>query len=72
MSDFYKIEKNIPMPEKNKMREVASKMDVNDSVFFEGSKGRSKGCDLAAKLKKLGRKGSCRKVENGYRVWRIA
>ena len=34
----YKIEKNIPMPEKNKMREVASKMDVKDSVFFEGSK----------------------------------
>jgi len=67
----YKIEKNIPIPSRNKIRAVASKMNVEDSVFFEGPKGRSQGCNLLANLKKLGLQGICRKVENGYRVWRI-
>ena len=67
----YKIEKNIPMPERNKIRAVASKMDVGDSVFFEGQQGRSQGCNLLANLKKLGLQGICRKVEGGFRVWRV-
>ena len=67
----YKIEKNIPMPNRNKMREVASKMDVKDSVFFEGPKGKSKGSNLCVNLQTLGRQGRCRKVEGGYRVWRV-
>jgi hypothetical protein len=67
----YKIEKNIPVPERNKIRTIASKMNVEDSVFFEGPKGRSQGCNLLAHIKKLGFQGTFRKVEGGYRVWRI-
>ena len=66
-----KIEKNIPVPERNKARAVASEMNVEDSVFFEGAKGRSQGCNLLANLKKLGLQGICRKVEGGFRVWRV-
>lgn len=63
-----KIEKDIPMPVRNKTRELASKMEVNDSVLF---KTRSQGCYLIVNLKKLGFHGRCRKVDDGFRVWRV-
>tara|TARA_R100000734_G_scaffold14744_1_gene10898 strand:+ start:825 stop:1037 length:213 start_codon:yes stop_codon:yes gene_type:complete len=67
----YKIEKNIPIPNRNKMLELASEMDVGDSVFFEGQQGRSRGNNLCYNLHRLELKGRCRKVEGGYRIWRV-
>tara|TARA_R100001510_G_C7454634_1_gene77909 strand:+ start:184 stop:444 length:261 start_codon:yes stop_codon:yes gene_type:complete len=66
----YKIEKNIPIPYRNKMLVLASEMDVGDSIFFEGQQGRSRGNNLCANLQKLELDGCVRKVEGGYRVWR--
>ena len=68
-----KIEKNIPMPVRNKTRELAADMEVNDSVFFDDcdKKGRSRSNYLRAELRKLARQGITRSVDGGYRVWRV-
>lgn len=66
----YKPEKGIPIPhrEYGMWREVALKMEVGESVFFPTL---AHAPALHAGLKNAGFKAVTRKVEDGYRVWRI-
>lgn len=73
------IEKNIPMPEaRSKGRYPYADMQVGDSFYLE-----TKGVDeigVARRLrgssflygKKSGAKFSVRKMDDGFRVWRVA
>lgn len=72
-----KIEKNIPLPMKHRMVQLAADMELTDSVFFkDGGTGdghsRKKGNSLVAQLKRLNRKGIIQRVEGGFRVWRLS
>ena len=64
----YLIEENVPFP-KGTGAGIAEQMRVKDSVLVET---RSKANFIAAELRKLKRKGTCRKVKDGYRVWRVS
>ena len=72
-----KIEKNVKFeycggPYHNGAQKIIESMDVGDSVFFD-NKGklnsfRAASCAFGAKVD---RKFSSRKVEGGWRVWRV-
>ena len=68
------IEKNIPVPPKHLLKHLAKTMEISDSVFFKDTKqhnNRAQGMNLCMELRKLKRKGTCRRAEGGYRVWRL-
>tara|TARA_R100000152_G_scaffold18092_1_gene9824 strand:+ start:495 stop:716 length:222 start_codon:yes stop_codon:yes gene_type:complete len=71
MSEDFKIEKDIPIPNK---RLKSSKyyfdiysLEVGDSVFCPTQNMASA---IRLKLKRHGFKGTTKKWENGFRVWR--
>ena len=69
------IEKNIPLPIGD-ARRLARDMEISDSVFFKDSEqnprvSRSKSNALATELRKIKRKGTIRRVDGGFRVWRL-
>jgi len=63
----YIIEENVPMP-KGGVATIAEQMKVGDSVAVET---RPKANFIMAELRKLGRKGTSRKLKNGFRTWRV-
>tara|TARA_R100001510_G_scaffold8875_1_gene6822 strand:+ start:235 stop:441 length:207 start_codon:yes stop_codon:yes gene_type:complete len=67
---MFEIEKNIPIPKKKfgKWDELARKMEVGDSVLFEGQND-STAFYIAAK--NLGKKTTQRKINGKIRCWRI-
>lgn len=70
MSDF-KIDRDISLPN-SRAKYSFEKMDVGDSVFFEGQNSGGNG-PVAARMfgSKAGRKFASRMVDGGVRVWRI-
>tara|TARA_B100001057_G_scaffold477865_1_gene547647 strand:+ start:1479 stop:1694 length:216 start_codon:yes stop_codon:yes gene_type:complete len=62
------IESNVPLP-KGGVATIAEHMEVGDSVRVDT---RTKANFIAAELRKLKRKGTSRKVKDGYRIWRIS
>jgi len=80
-----KIEKGIPLPppEKSLAIQIAEKMEVGDSVYFEQKSLQSSDVQrLLRALKTINRKGSSRQIYDtqedfrrrkivGVRVWRI-
>ena len=68
-----KIEKNIPIPTPSNSRPsgwglVADEMQVGDSVFCNNNSDRG---SLYNALTYRKAKVTCRKIDKGYRVWRI-
>lgn len=68
------IEKGIPIPPQpkhkgGKPRAEWNFMDVGDSVLVLSV---SRASNYLTAFRKLGRKGTTRKVEGGWRVWRTA
>jgi len=71
-----KIDSGVAMPEKQrkqgKWQEVASQMEVGDSVFFEDARSTdNKPRSLRTAAVSLGMKVKFFAVDNGVRVWRI-
>tara|TARA_B100000683_G_scaffold252485_1_gene269436 strand:+ start:3471 stop:3692 length:222 start_codon:yes stop_codon:yes gene_type:complete len=64
----YLIEENVPFP-KGYAAVIAKEMNINDSVVVET---RSKANFVMAELRKRKRKGTARKVKDGFRVWRLS
>lgn len=66
------IEKNVPIPP-ILPRYDFSKMEVGDSVFFEGAKSSGKEY-TSARMHGLRKNKifTARKVDDGLRIWRIA
>jgi hypothetical protein len=68
------IENGIPIPEgTGRNRWPFNAMEVGQSVFAEGAKDGVRAA-TAAKVYGLrtGKKFTCRKMDNGHRIWRIA
>jgi len=67
---MFEIEKNIPIPKRifGKWDDLASKMEVGDSVLFEKTNEAS-AFYLAAK--RLGKKTTQRKINGKIRCWLI-
>ena len=75
-----KIEKNIPIPD-NSLSEYASlEMDVGDSFFVaceEAKRGKTRTriwnkIRICMTKKELNRNHTIRKVDGGFRVWRLS
>jgi len=69
------IDKGEQLPLQNKLRYPFADMDVGDSLFFEELSQVESAANAAyayEKKKKNGFKVTRRKLENGYRLWRIA
>lgn len=65
-----KIEKGVPMPAGRAVYNF-DKMEVGDSVFFEGQDTQGKACMAARNYAAMhGMKMVARSVEGGARVWR--
>ncbi len=70
-----KIDENVPMPERAKARKHSiypfDDMEISDSFFVEGVKGREF-CRFAYEAgKRFNKKFAVRSVEGGCRCWRI-
>jgi hypothetical protein len=70
-----KIEKSVSIPDRNVHKtkyEWMGKMEVGDSVFLEGKNGSCKE-NAAFKMfcSRRGWKRAARKVEGGFRIWRV-
>ena len=67
-----KIEKGIPIPKKGKLSLPWDLLGIGDSFLVDNSiKTESIQNNAQYHARKLKRKFSCRKVEDGTRVWRI-
>lgn len=62
-----KIDKNIPLP-KTKV-DFVKELEIGDSILF---KSRGEASSFSSIMSKNGVKPKMIKVEDGYRVWRIA
>ena len=67
------IEIGVPLPAptkrgSGKVSRIAAEMRIGDSI---GSKKINTCNAIGVALKRLGRKGTTRKMGNGFRVWRI-
>lgn len=74
---MYDIERNIEMPPRNGGQGARPKfpfreMDIGDSFFVEGRTARTFSPAIQAAQKRGRGKFSCRAVEGGIRVWRVA
>lgn len=71
---MFKIERGIPLPPASKARKYSfDEMEVGDSVFFEDVSLRRKFYNAAKAMgKRHGYKFSSRKVDGGFRIWRVA
>lgn len=76
MSEEIKIESGIPIPDKitskgrpARIADASAAMNVGDSIFF---KKMSAAYYASMKLRKIGKRPSVRRVEGGFRVWRVA
>lgn len=71
------IEKGIPAPEsalKGRTKYPWPKMDIGDSVFFEGEPGGTQCNASKASImygKRTGKKFASRSIDGGVRIWRI-
>lgn len=67
------IEKGVPIPQKNGPRSAVGRtveqMEVNDSVLVD-TVGKAQNLLKAGKVR--GRKMTFRKVDGGWRIWRIS
>lgn len=63
-----KIDKDVYMPHQGKNQKIAAKMEIGDSVLFQN---RSKSTNFLTAIKQIGFRGVSRKVNGGYRTWRI-
>lgn len=67
------IEKGVPRPTqcslRGKWKRIAQQMDVDDSVLLDSEREAN---SLRHALIRAGRNTSLRKVEGGWRVWRLA
>ena len=69
------IEKNVPMPSRNKNTSVAGaleRMEVGDSIFCKDKTPTALGGALTYGKRKTGNKFASRSVDGGVRVWRTA
>ena len=71
------IEKGIPMPfgKRGKLKNIAEKMEVGDSVLCDGDgykSAKAHAASLIGALNRLGAKGISRPEQAGVRVWRTA
>jgi hypothetical protein len=68
-----RIDKNVKIESQNRNNYPFSKMDIGDSIFFEGSGYRGRPHEAAKKyFERNGGKISCRKSNQGIRIWRVA
>ena len=63
----YTIESNVPLP-KGGVSKIAEQMNVGESVLVDT---RSQANFIMTELKKLGGKGTSRKLKDGFRIWRV-
>lgn len=71
MSDEFKIEKDIPVPNiagRGRTKYPFHELEVGDSLFSESISIRQAAYAFA---RRKGIKVTVRKTDNGYRVWRI-
>ncbi len=72
MTTELRIEKGIPAPDdggRRRLRDTIKNMENGDSVFFNDlGKARS---FYATMTKSYGLHATCRKIEGGYRVWKL-
>ena len=70
--DEFKIEKGVPCPKRNrthgKWQKLAAMMKKGDSVVLPTGTQKS---GLFSAIRRAGGQACSRRVENGYRVWRI-
>jgi len=73
---MYEIDKNVPVPDSRTLKSTRygfDKMEVGDSIFIPSDKPlpgiHSAPCYYA--IRHPGTKFTTRKVEGGYRIWRI-
>lgn len=78
-SPAYTVESGVPMPPEPRgggrmkpLKYPVEQMKVGDSFFVPKAEGMSASQCACTYGKKSGKVFSRRKVENGYRVWRIA
>ena len=65
------VEKDIPLPEvKPRLADIIATMDIGDSMFIP-AKDPSSFKHSFVKLRKEGWRFTQRKIDGGYRVWRI-
>jgi hypothetical protein len=71
----YKIDKDVPVPEKFTSKYPFGDMEVNDSFFVEGTDKKTMrrliGASNWASKRYPATRYSVRKVDGGVRVWRI-
>lgn len=68
-----KIDHGIPIPvSRNQNHYPIEKMEVGDSFLFQSTAGYAYCVASRANREGKPKRFSCRKVEGGYRIWRIA
>lgn len=68
------IEKDVPLPKKArgpKERYPFEVMEVGDSFYVKTKRGTSL-YTLSSRHSKDGKKFTCRRVDDGFRIWRIS
>lgn len=69
---LYKLEKNIPITScvniEGRWKKLASGMEISDSILVRNDVEADRLCMALTRMK---RKGTMRKENNSYRVWRI-
>ena len=75
-----RIEKGIPLPLTRNMgdrrsnlppRDILAKMETGDSILCTDVKQKSISAYVSLYASSSGKKFTCRKSEDGYRVWRL-
>lgn len=62
------IEKNIKIPERESVHQVIKQLEVGDSLYFQNRKEMENKRVIAYYYDV---KVSCRKMNNGWRLWRV-
>lgn len=69
----FKIEKGVPTPVSARGQYPFAEMDIGDSIFFRGMTSQSVPCNAARMWgARNSVKFTCRNVDGGVRIWRIA
>lgn len=65
----YKIEKNVERPQWRGKMNFVDEMNIGESIFVLDQKEMD---SIRFALRHRGKRASCRKMDGGYRIWRVS
>jgi hypothetical protein len=70
------VEKSVPVPVRNNARGASiypfPTMEIGDSIFIPGESGRLARATAYQYGRRFGKSFTARRVEGGFRIWRVA